>query len=95
MRHEAVFYIAIRAVNKFMSHLDLCEKGKVYVQAQEVSFSTDTKVDEEYFAKIIAESKKEKEMWIPAISYMNNFFVDAEINAISDGKHELFIREKE
>lgn len=91
MKHTVILYIVDRKVNDFMKILDLCHSNKVFVNLQEMNFTTTTLVDEDYFMNIIGESKKNENFWIAAISYMDNIFIDKDVKIISDGKQELFI----
>lgn len=93
MKHSAILYIADREINKMMKAFDLCPDHKVFVALQEISFETTTQVNEEYFMKIIEESKKNEKFWIPVIKYMDNVFIgDDKIKIISDGTNQIFIR---
>ena len=94
MKHNAIFFVADRRINRIMDSLDMCDKGKVYYQPMSVSFETTTPVNEEYIYNIINKSKDSetlKEEWIPAIEYAGVLYVHKEVTQLSDGQKIIFV----
>ena len=91
MQHQMTLYIADRKINEFMKHFDLRPDYKWFIVPQTVTFTTENPVNDEYFVKLIQESKKEKEKWIPAIRYMSNLYADESVKELSDGNRVFFV----
>lgn len=91
MEHTMTLYVADRKINEFMRHFDLKPDHKWYIKPVEVSFATEAPVNDDYFAMLIRESKKQEEKWIPAIRYMNNLYADESVKELSDGDKVFFV----
>jgi hypothetical protein len=95
MQHTMTMYVADKQQNAFMSAVDMRHESKWFIKKTEVSFNTSTEVNDGYFINLIEKSKKvfsDKCFWIPAISYMGNFYFHPSVKILSDGKQEMFIK---
>ena len=91
-KYEMIFYIADKKINRFMEMFDLKPKHKVFISQEQVAdLTTTTKVNKNYITKLIFDSKKNDDFWIPMIGYEGKLYVCNEIMEISDGKKTCFI----
>jgi hypothetical protein len=90
-RHSMTLFIADRKMNEFMRCFDLRPPHKWYVFPQKVSFTTTSKVDDDYVLRLIEKSKGEPEKWVPAIEYMGNIYHDPTVMELSDGQKIVFL----
>ena len=93
MKHKATLFVADLTHNKFMSAFDMRPDYKWFVVPTEVSFVTQTPVNEDYFMNIINKSKEDPTFWIPAVKYMDNIYFSPDVKILSDGIREMFIQE--
>lgn len=94
MKHTLTLYVADRRMNSMMQAMDLRPDFKWFVTPTKVSFSSTKDITPEYFDQIIEKSRSGEEFWIPAISYMGNWFQDPGVKILSDGKTEMFITQE-
>jgi hypothetical protein len=94
MKYLMTLFIAEKKINKFMQRFTIKPDYKWFVFLKRVSFVKDSKVTSSHFMKIINESKKEKDFWIPAIKFRGNFYCDKDVKELSDGKRVFFVNKK-
>lgn len=93
MEQAMTLFIADKKVNDLMNSLDMRHnKKQFFSRALEVSFTTTSKVDKDYFLNIIEKSKNEKGYWIPAIEHKGALYVDPYLAELSDGEKSLMLR---
>jgi hypothetical protein len=84
-------FVADKQLNKIMDMVDLRLPHKWYYSLIKVTFTTSTEITNNYFYKIIEESKKENDIWIPAVLFCGNLYVDDEVKELSDGQKSFFV----
>lgn len=91
---KATFHFGDKEINKFMAAFDLCPPHKRFMTSSvEVSLTTTTPVDREYWVKLIEKSRVDDIPEIVAIEHGGNLYVHPETKVLSDGQREIFIKE--
>lgn len=92
MKYEMTLLGASMAMNKMMSAFDMRMEGKWFYFPLKATIDTKTQITEEYFMKIINDSKEAgQEWWIPAIQFQSQLFVHESVKILSDGIKEMFV----
>jgi hypothetical protein len=102
-KYAMTLHMAERKLNEFMSAFDMRADFKWFVTSREVTITTKTPVDEKYLRAVIERSKQsflgtversQGDFWIPAITFQDVLYHDAEVQIISDGLREYFVGAK-
>ncbi len=92
MKYTMTLFIAEKEMNELMKAVGLKDESRWFVKPVSVGFQTKEKINEDYFNKMIEESKKIKDAWVPAIGFCDTVYSCPSVVSISDGAVEMFIK---